>query len=159
MNDPTPQAAWDAADLESRLCRALDLAKRVVASFAADGYVDSEAPANSFHPEKPVAETAMLIYAASSVRHLPSVAARVAEVAELLVPHARSAQTLLSMALHPALCLDLAVPHILLSKLGFIDPRVDDFLRCCLASQVRNGRERPAFGSLEEQWIEGMDRH
>jgi hypothetical protein len=155
MNDPTPQAAWDAVDLESRLCRALDLAKRVLASFAADGYVDSEAPANSFHPEKPVAETAMLIYAASSVRHLRSIATRVAEIAELLVPHARSAQTLLSMALHPALCLDLAVPHILLSKLGFIDPRVDDFLRCCLASQVRNGRERPAFGSLEEQWIEG----
>jgi hypothetical protein len=134
----------------------LDLAKRVIASFASEGYADSEAPANSFHPEKPIAETAMLIYLASGVRHLPNIATRIAEIAELLVPHARSSQTLLSMALHPALCLDLAVPHILLSKVGYGDPRIDDFLRSCLASQVRNGRERPPFGSLEEQWIESV---
>src|SRR5207237_9237777 len=104
--------------------------------------------------EKPIAETAMLIYAASAVRHLPNIEMRIAEVAELLLPYARSGQTLLSMALHPALCLDLAVPHILLSKLGYPDPRIDDFLRCCIASQARNGRERRPCGSLEESWME-----
>jgi hypothetical protein len=128
----------------------------VIASFASEGYADSEAPANSFHPDKPIAETAMLLYVASGVRHLPNIATRIAEIAELLAPPARSSQTLLSMALHPALCLGLAIPHILLSKLGYADLRVDDFLRSCLASQARNGRERPPFGSLEEQWIESV---
>ena len=155
MGDATAHTGWE-ADLEARLCRALDVGKRVIATFASEGYADTETPANSFHPEKPIAETAMLIYLASGVRHLPSVALRIAEIAELLVPHARSNQTLLSMALHPALCLYLAVPHILLSKLGYGDPRIDDFLRSCLAAQVRNGRARPPFGSLEEQWIESL---
>ena len=149
MSGTISEPAWDEGDLEARLCRALDLAKRVIAWFASAGYADSEAPANSFHPEKPIAETAMLLYAASGVRHLPNVATRVDEIAQLLVPHARSAQTLLNMALQPALCLDLAVPHILLSKLGYPHPGIDDFLRSCRASQVRDGHERPAFASLE----------
>ena len=156
MSGTIPEPAWDEGDLEARLCRALDLAKRVIAWFASEGYADSEAPANSFHPEKPIAETAMLLYAASGVRRLPNVATRVDEIARLLVSHARSAQTLLNMALQPALCLDLAVPHILLSKLGYPDPGVDDFLRSCRASQVRDGHERPAFASLEQRWIESL---
>ena len=90
MSGAIPQAGWDTADLEARLCRALDLAKRVIASFAAQGYTDPERPANSFHSEKPIAETAMLIYAASAVRHLPNIEMRIAEVAELLLPYARS---------------------------------------------------------------------
>jgi len=98
----------------------------------------------------------MLIYAASGARRLPQIATRIAEVAELLLPHARSAQTLLNMALHPALCLDFAVPHILLSKLGYTDPRMDDFLRSCFASQARNGRQRPPAGSLEGRWVESL---
>ena len=70
MSGTISEPAWDEGDLEARLCRALDLAKRVIAWFASAGYADSEAPANSFHPEKPIAETAMLLYAASGVRHL-----------------------------------------------------------------------------------------
>jgi hypothetical protein len=134
----------------------LDVAKRVVGLFATEGYSDPESPANSFHPEKPLAETAMLLYAASGARRLREIATRIAEVAELLLPHARSSQTLLNIALHPALSLDFAVPHILLSKLGYEDPRVDNFLRSCLASQARNGRQRPITGSLEGRWIQSL---
>ncbi len=110
--------------------------------FASEGYSDLEAPVNS--------------YAASGARRLPQIATLIAEVAELLLPHARSAQTLLNMALHLALCLDFAVPHILLSKLGYTEPRVDDFLRSCFVSQARNGRQRPTTGSLEGRWIESL---
>ena len=156
MGGALSEAAWDEADLAIRLCRALDLAKRVITWFASEGYSDPESPANSFQPEKPLGETAMLIYAASGARRLPQIATRIAEVAELLLPHARSAQTLLNMALHPALCLDFAVPHILLSKLGYTDPRMDDFLRSCFASQARNGRQRPPAGSLEGRWVESL---
>jgi len=52
------EAAWDEADLAIRLCRALDLAKRVITWFASEGYSDPESPANSFQPEKPLGETA-----------------------------------------------------------------------------------------------------
>lgn len=148
--------AWDEGDIEARLCRALDIAKKVVERFAADGYEDIEAPANSFLPEKPLAETAMLLYAASACGDRAAIARRIRQVAELLVPYARSRETLVSCALHPALCLDFAVPHILLTRLGYPDPPVDEFLRACLASRARRGRERPPFGALEERWIDSL---
>jgi hypothetical protein len=146
--------SWDEADLEARLCRALDVAKRTIALFARDGYADAESPENSFRPEKVIAETAMLAYAASGASHLSSVAALIDEVARLLVPHARSERTLLNVTLHPALCLDFAVPHVLLSKLGYHDPAVDVFLKSCVSSQARNSHERPPYGALEQKWIE-----
>lgn len=121
-----------------------------------DGYADTESPENSFRPEKPIAETAMLIYAASGASRLTDVANRIEEIARLLVPHARSHRTLLNIALHPALCLDFAVPHILLTKLGYGDGGFDDVLRTCMNSQARNGHERPPFGSLEQKWIASL---
>jgi hypothetical protein len=134
----------------------LDIAKRAVELFAMDGYADTEAPANSFRPEKPIAETAMLIYAASTASRFSDVASRIEEIARLLVPHARSQRTLLNIALHPSLCMDFAVPHVLLTKLGYCDAGFDDFLRCCLNSQARHGHERPAFASLEQRWITSL---
>jgi len=121
--------------------------------FAVDGYVDVEVPENSFRPEKPIAETAMLIYAASAAKRFPSVAVRIEEIARLLVPHARSERALLNIALHPSLCMDFAVSHVLLTKLGYCDKRFDDFLRSCLDSQVRHGHERPPFASIEQRWL------
>jgi hypothetical protein len=144
---------WDEADLEARLCWALDVSKRAVAYFGVDGYSDTEVPENSFRPEKPIAECAMLIYAASAAMHLPSVASRIDEIARLLVPYARSQQTLLNIALHPSLCIDYAVPHVLLSKLGYIDSGFDSVLRSSLRSQSHHGHERPPFAALEQRWI------
>ena len=144
---------WDEADLSARLCRALDIAKRALEIFAVDGYVDTEAPANSFRPEKPIAETAMLVYAASGAGRLADVAVRVDDIARLLEPHARSERTLLNIALHPALALGFALPHILLTKLGYCDAEFDDVLKACLRSRASNGHERPPFASLEQRWI------
>jgi hypothetical protein len=146
----------DEPDLEARLCRALDVSRRVVEFFAREGYVDAERPENSFRPEKAIAETAMLLYAASGVTQRPEVARRVAEIAAILRPFARSEQTLLNIALHPALCVDFAIPHILLSKIGYPDERVDNFVRSCLCSMARAGHERPPFGALEKRWIESL---
>ena len=56
-------SSWSEADLELRLCRALDLARKAIHHFAIDGYANPDFPACSFGPEKVVAETAMLIYA------------------------------------------------------------------------------------------------
>jgi len=60
---------------------------------------------------------------------------------------------MLSMALHPSTCVELAVPHILLSKLGFKEEKFDHFLQLCLSSQASKGHERPPFASLEKLWI------
>lgn len=144
---------WAKADLVVRLCRALDVAKRALELFAVEGYADAESPQNSFRPEKTIAETAMLLYAAFGVTGIPDVATRVEELALLVLPHARSQRTLLNIALHPAIGLDFAVPHVLLTKLGYVDASFDEVLRSCVNSQVRQGHERPPFASVEQRWI------
>jgi len=147
---------WDEADLEIRLCRALDIAKRTVKFFAANGFTDADSPANNFGAEKPIAETAMLLYAASAVSCRPNVAARIAEVAQFLVPYARSDRMLLNIALNPSRAFVFAVPHVLLTKLGYRDTGFDDFLISCVTSQARNGHEQPPFASLERRWISSL---
>lgn len=144
---------WDESDIKNRLCRALDITKRAVALFSEGGYTDGEIIDNSFRPDKPIAEAAMLSYAASGVRHYPDVAKRIDGLAKSLAPLARSKRIMLSMSLHPSVCVELAVPHILLSKLGFKEERFDHFLQLCLNSQASRGHERPPFASLEKLWI------
>lgn len=97
----------------------------------------------------------MLAYVASAVTRRPDVEERVRDLVHLLIPHARSERTLLSIALHSSLCFDFAVPHILLSKLGYRDGAVDDFLKECAGSLGRH-RERPPFGAAEQKWVEGL---
>lgn len=147
---------WDECDLEARLCRALDLAKTTVGFFAKTGYADRESPLYSFGPEKPVAETAMLIYAASACRHRSNVSSKVHELARILVPHARSDRVFADIALHPALAFTFAVPHVLLTRLGYPDSSFDDFLKSCLSSDAINGHERTPLSSLERRWIRSL---
>ncbi len=147
---------WSEADLEARLCRTLDFATKTLDCFAIDGYSDKESPVFGFGPEKPVAETAMLVYAASGCGHRPNVASRVNELARLLVPHARSERVLIDIALHPSLAFKFSVPHVLLTRLGYRDASFDGFLRSCLSSQARNGHERPPSASLERRWISSL---
>jgi hypothetical protein len=144
---------WDEANLEARLCRALEVAEKTINYFAVGGYTDKQAPVFGFGPEKPTAETAMLIYAASALGHRPNVAGRVAELARALAPHVRSDRVLVDIALHPTLALKFAVPHILLSKLGYQDETYDALLRSCLCSQVRDGHDRPPSALVEKRWI------
>jgi len=148
--------SWDGADLERRLCRALDIAKKTINHFGIQGYVDETSPALSFGPEKPLAETAMLIYAASVCRHRPDIASRVDELAKLMSPLARSERVLADIALHPALAFKFALPHVLLTKLGYPDARFDDFLRSCQLSKTSNGHDRPPSASLEKSWISSL---
>jgi hypothetical protein len=143
---------WDEGDVIRRLCWALDVTKKSVVLFSEGGYTDSEIIDNSFRPDKPIAEATMLLYAASGVNH-PAVAERVSDLARNLASLARSKRIMLSMALHPSVCVEFAVPHILLSKLGFEDERFDHFLDLCMSSQSSRGHERPPFASLERLWI------
>ena len=78
---PTDRSTQPVSDLEQRVHHALDLAARVVEAFADTGFVDVVATYNSFGPEKVVAETAMLLHAASGVRERPAVRDRFDELA------------------------------------------------------------------------------
>jgi hypothetical protein len=129
---------------------------RRIHCFAIDGYTDHETPAHSFGPEKVVAETAMLIYAASASRHRNPIATRIDDLARLLAPHARSQRVLVEIALHPALAFKFAVPHILLTKLGYLDTAFDDFLKSCVSASTRNAQDRAPSSSLERQWIRSL---
>ena len=146
-------ARWSESDLEARLCRALDIAKTTVDYFALGGYTDEVSPEYSFGPEKAVAEAAMLAYAAATCGQRTKVAGRVDELARLLIPHARSERVLVNIAVHPTLVFKFAVPHVLLSKLGYCDAVFDDFLRSCVSAQARNGRDRSPSASVERSWI------
>jgi hypothetical protein len=144
---------WDEGDLVDRLCRAIDISRKSLALFSERGYSETESVENNFRPDKPIAEASMLLYAASAVSHHRKVADRVEDVARLIAPLARSKRIMLSMLLCPSLSVEFAVPHVLLSKLGYTDPQFDEFLALCLSSQASRGHERPPFASLERCWI------
>ncbi len=148
-----PPPAWDANDLERRVVRALDIARATLQSFAAEGHVDVDVPALSFGPEKPVAETAMLLHAAAASRHRLAIGRRVDALAETLVPLARSDRVRMNMALNPSLALKFAVPHVLLSRLGHPDSAMDRLLAACSAASCADGHERAPSAQLERLWI------
>ena len=145
---------WDRKDLARRLCHALDIAKHTVERLGSTGYSDSVEPSNSVPPEKLVSETAFLLVAASAADCGADVRLRIRDVAELLMPHARSERVLLAVCLEPALALDYAQAHVCLTRLGYQDDGFDTVLRRSVSSQARAGRERPPHRMLEQEWIE-----
>ncbi len=149
-------STWSECDIEARLCHALDIARQTVELFATDGYSDEESPVFSFGPEKPAAETAMLLYAASPFRDRPAISRRIDQLARKLSPLVRSDRVCIDVALHPALGHKFAVPHVLLTRLGFPDDIFDTFLKSCLAAEVADGKDRPPSAVLEKKWISSL---
>jgi hypothetical protein len=147
---------WDRADLQRRLCFALDIARQAVERLASDGFKDSKTPAQNLRAEKVICETAILLYAASAARHHADIAAAIDTVAWLLVPHARGKRMLLGVCLEPSLALDYAEAHICLSRLGYPDPGFDDLLRLSRNAQAGYGRERVPHRVLEQRWIDDI---
>jgi Domain of unknown function (DUF6895) len=147
------ETRWARDDIERRLCRAIDFARQAVVRLASAGYTDSEEPANNVRPEKLISETAVLLYAAAAAGRLGQVGVLVDEVAQLLIPHARSPRMLLGVCLEPALALDYAEAHICLTRLGYRDAGFDQLLRQSIDSQAAPGRERPPHRMLEQQWL------
>lgn len=143
---------WDVRDLERRLCRALDIAKKALARLAEKGYADSQEPELSVRPEKVISETALLLYVAYGAADRPQVGERLACLVETLAPHARGERTALGMCLEPALALDFAEAHLCLAKIGSPDPAFDALLHEARQSQARWGRERPPHRMLEQEW-------
>jgi hypothetical protein len=144
---------WDERDLIRRLCHALDIARLAVEHLAANGYTDLRDPAKSIRPEKIISETAVLLVAASPAMVHDEVETRIRNVAELLIPHARSERALLGLCLEPAVAWDYALPHVCLSRLDYHNSQFDKLLRLSLESQARYGRERVPHRILEQEWV------
>lgn len=139
-----------------RLCLALSIAKRTIGILGEDGYWDEEAPEESFGRDKPLAETAMFLHVASAVTGLAQVKKGVDELSVLLAPYARSHRTACAIALHPTICFQLAMPHILLSQLGLRDRRFDRLIALSAESQAHHGREVVPHRALEEMWLKSL---
>jgi hypothetical protein len=156
-DDPTQtHPVWAAEDLVRRLCLALGIARRAIAFLAEDGYRDEEDPEGSFGPNKPFAETAMLLYVASAVAEHPEVKESIEELSVLLAPHARADRTACAIALHPTICLQLALPHVLLSRLGLRDSHFDRVLALSAESLSHSGQEVAPHRALERMWIKSV---
>lgn len=147
------RATWPETDLIRRLCSVLEIASNAVRRLAVDGFTDVEEPANNVRPEKVISESALLLYAASTVSGHDEIAERVREVAALLLPHARSERMLLGICTEPALACDYAFAHACLKRIGYPEARFDAALDAAGRSQARQGRERPPHRMIEWHWV------
>lgn len=144
---------WHRRDLAHRVCRSLLVGERVLRFLGETGYRDDDEPEDSFGPDKPFAETAMLLHVASGVQGFPDLTNRVAGLSDSLARRARAPRTACAIALHPSIALQLAMPHVLLTRLGHPDPRFDEVLDLSTQSSGAEGREVVPHRMMERMWI------
>jgi len=128
-------------DLERRLSLALKIAKRAIGALGSDGYRDEAALEDSFGPDKPLAETAMFLYAARAVTGSARLDSQVDELLRDLALLARADRTAFAIALYPTICFQLGMPHILLTQLGLKDARFDCLLALSAEALAHLGLE------------------
>jgi len=144
---------WDEDDLVQRLCQTLDFAERALRQLADSGYTDEMEQEAAVRPEKLIAETGVLLLAASAVSSYAAIGPRILRVASLLAPHARSQRILRGICLEPAVAFDYATAHICLKRVGFYDSDFDAMLDLSAASNASDGRERAPHRMLEQEWL------
>lgn len=155
MAAPTP-ASWPRQDLLRRVAAALNIGRRTIDTLGLDGYREAVPTEDSFGPDKPLAETAMLLYVVDAIDAATRKVLRHGELGLALAPLARSPRTALAIALHPTICFQLAMPHILLTRLGLEDPHFDRGLALSAASMASRGREFLPHRTLESCWLRSL---
>ena len=145
-------------DLLRRLRLALKIARRTIQFLGAHGFSGADSPEGNFAAEKPLAETAMLLYLAGRERPDPDVQESVGNLVRDLIPYARSMQMAWDVLRYPSVCLQLAMPHILLGLLGRPDPRFDGLLDRAEAAGASRGHEVVPYRELEIIWLRSLWR-
>ena len=145
--------------LLKRLRLALRIAKWTIQFLGAEGFNAADLPEGNFAAEKPLAETAMLLYVASRERSDPGVRERFDGLVQGLIPYARSKQMGWDVLRYPSVCLQLATPHILLDILGHQDSQFDDLLARTEAACASRGHEVVAYRELEIIWLRSLWRN
>jgi len=143
-------------DLARRVGLALSIARRAVAHLGETGYRDEADLADSFGPDKPLAETAMLLYVCDGMAGAARQTLPVDALCEVLAPLARAPRTALAIAQHPTICFQLAMPHLLLSRLGSVEPGFDRLLALGAESVCHHGREVLPHRALEALWLHAL---
>lgn len=159
MPASAPHGAAFRQNLLQRLRLALRIAGRTVQFLGTDGFDGSDHPDGNFAAEKPLAETAMLLYVAG--RHAADTALRdlFDKAIDDLVPHARSQRMRWDIVRYPSVCLQLATPHILLGKLGRSDARFDALLAESATASVSESHEVVPYRELELMWLDALWRN
>ena len=145
--------------LLKRLVLALRIGKRTIQYLGADGFSGADLPEGNFAAEKPLAETAMLLYLASRERSDPGVEEGFNGLVQDLIPYARSKLMALDILRYPSVCLQMATPHILLELLGSTDSQFDDLLHRAEAASVNRGHEVVPYRELEIIWLRSLWRN
>ena len=145
--------------LLKRLGLALRIAERTIQFLGADGFNGADLPEGNFAAEKPLAETAMLLYVASRERSDPTVQEAFDTLVQELLPYARSRQMRWDVLRYPSVCLQLATPHILLGIYGRQDAHFDDLLVRTEAASASRGHEVVPYRELEIIWLRSLWRN
>jgi hypothetical protein len=148
-----PKERWDTDDLLRRCCKALDIAKTTIMLLGAEGFNDEDTPNNRILPEKIIGETGLLLLVTSMAREHKTVEDRVEELAEMLLPYARTEKVFMEICLQPALAMEYAMAHIFLSRIGYPDRRFDALLLKSINALSHFGRERTPHRMMEQAWI------
>lgn len=148
----------DRQRLLERLNLALRIARRTIQFLGAEGFSGADLPEGNFASEKPLAESAMLLYVAKEERSDPGVKEAFDGLVQDLMPYARSKQMGWDVLRYPSVCLQLATPHILLGLLGFEDPQFDGLLGQSAAACASRGHEVVPYRGLEIIWLQSLWR-
>jgi len=154
----TAQDSGVRQNLLRRLRLALKIAGRTIRFLGAKGFSGADSPAGNFAAEKPLAETAMLLYLADREPSDSGVRESVCNLVRELIPYARSRQMAWDVLRYPSVALQLATPHILLNLLGQPDPRFDGLLARTRASGASSGHEVIPYRELEVIWLQSLWR-
>jgi hypothetical protein len=154
-----PEDARSRQRLLRHLALALRIAKRTIKYLGAEGFSGAKLPEGNFAAEKPLAETAMLLYVASRERLDPAIQEGFDGLVQDLIPYARSMQMKWDALRYPSVCLQMATSHILLEILGSKDPAFNDLLACTAAACASRGHEVVPYRELEIIWLRSLWRN
>ena len=158
-HSPGPRDPGVRSNLSKRLSLAFRIAERTIRFLGTDGFNGSDLPDGNFAAEKPLAETAMLLYVAKLQKSDPKLQPTFDGVLQDLIPHARSRQMRWDILRYPSVCLQLATPHILLRALGHKDPQFDDLLVQSEMAGASRGHEVVPYRELEIIWLRSLWRN
>ena len=155
----SPVATLGEPDLVRRVCAALDVAEQAVGAITPGPEGAPKLVTLANLSEKVVAETAMLLLCAATVQDRDDgIRQRVAVVAGLIQPLARSDTVLAGICLEPGLARDHALAHTILDLLGWPDTDTEALLSKSLTMSSDLGPERLPHRMLEQEWLARITR-
>lgn len=148
-------AWWSSETLVVRLNRSLEIASLALGLLIQAPPASGQSALNGFRKEKLVAETALLLYAASAIGDA-SVQRHVVALSKQLLPFARNESLLTMIRARPLLALELSVAHGVLTRLGLQDEEYQSELFAILELSPRAAAERTPWKDFEAAWIENL---